>query len=51
MKDICFKCEADVTHPFHDDGTVNPPDVTYFMGIDWFDEEREDREAIQDGKV
>ena len=51
MKGVCFKCVHHMIHPWHDDGTPNDKDMTHFLGIDWFDEEREDREAIQDGKV
>ena len=46
----CFKCEREMIHPFHDDGTPNVPDMQHFMGIDWFDEERENKERMQDGR-
>lgn len=45
----CFKCEYKMIHPFHDDGSINEVDVAEFSGIDWFDEEREDKERIQRG--
>ena len=47
MKGICFKCMVGTIHPFHDNGKANPRDINQFMGIDWFDEEREDKERIQ----
>ena len=46
----CFKCEYKMIHPFHDDGTINEPDVAEFSGIDWFDWEAENRERIQNGQ-
>ncbi len=50
MKNVCFKCIVGMMHPFHDNGTVNKACPTReFSGVDWFDEEREDRERIQDG--
>ena len=46
----CFKCEYKMIHPFHDDGTINEPDVKEFSGIDWCEWETENRERIQDGR-
>jgi hypothetical protein len=45
MKNICYKCILNMTHPWHDDGTPNSKDMKHFLGIDWFQEEREGREG------
>ena len=49
---MCIKCIVGMVHPWHDDGTRNEKcAIEQFMSIDWFDEEREDRERIQDGRT
>ena len=45
MKDYCFKCIHNMEHPFHDNGKPNAKDMKHFLGIDWFDDEREGREG------
>ena len=48
----CIKCIVGMVHPWHDNGTRNEKcAIEQFMSIDWFDEEREDRERIQDARV
>ena len=48
-KDMCIKCMVGMLHPFHDNGTINEPDVKEFTGINWFEEEQQDRERIVNG--
>ena len=43
----CIKCLYRREHPWHDNGTINQPGVAPYMGIDWHDQERKDRERLQ----
>ena len=42
--EVCFKCEDRKIHPWHDDGTPNARDTKHFLGIDWFDDERKEKD-------